>query len=184
MGKRRSVDIGKTVLYLDDLITDPVAAPIIDEIRDRLHRIPSAVRDQMDAAIAETRSLPARWGAAGLLEGYHDVQPGEHPAWVRLGALEALMTWAVGGGSVCMHDPTAQRPQPVYAVAWKPGLVVCARCPHLTRLPERRERDLTCDGCGRVTQGAHTEVPLWTSMVQLGVLHYGFAVCADCKYWP
>jgi hypothetical protein len=185
MARATEADLGRTVLYLDDLLTNPAAAPALDLLISRADaNTPGSVRDQIDAALREVNRNGQLLNDAGMFEEYRPLGPAAHPAWVRLGILDALLAWVANKGSTCMHAPSAKRPEPVYAVAWRPRLVFCGACTHLARLPKHSTKELTCDGCGKLTTGAHTDDPLCTFQVQAGVLSYGFGACAECRYWP
>lgn len=185
MPRRTEVDYGRTILYLDDLLTNPAAAPALELLISNADaHTPTHVRDQIDAALREVNCNAQFLNDSGAFEEYHSLGPEQHPAWVRLGVLDTLLAWTSNRGVTCMHSPSSHRPEPVYSVAWRPRLVFCGQCTHLARLPKHSTKELTCDGCGKLTTGAHTDNPLYTSMVQAGVLSYGFGACADCRYWP
>lgn len=101
------------------------------------------------------------------------------PDWVRLAALETFAEWVTGRGRTCMHAPDPDRPQPVIAAAWRPGLVVCAECLHLLCGLSRTE-DARCDACGRVTTGVENRDGIRPYGTFIGPLTYRVGVCEDC----
>lgn len=135
---------------------------------------PSAYVDQTKAAqrdvIAEREQVlghKARWAPhAGL------------PEWVRLGMYDALLGWSEGTAATCIHQPNFGRPEPVYAAAWKPGVVVCAKCRHL--LAVTGVADTVCDGCGHECQGMPDDGIMPVSAF-VGALSYSLGVCMSCE---
>lgn len=179
----RDQTIGRAVLAVDDLLQRPDLGDLITRLRTSYRDAGQAwFLDQGDAATRQVRTglaaLTADSGA--VLTG---LMPSEHPDWIRLGLLTALMTWCAGKADTCVHVPDPRRPQPVAAAAWKPGLVVCSRCSHLTSLPRGSVRDRTCDSCGTVTGSAHGERGIWPVTVSQGSFMYMAGVCVDCRYW-
>lgn len=99
------------------------------------------------------------------------------PEWVRLGMLDVTLKWFEGQALTCIHMPAAERPQPVFAAAWKPGVVVCARCRHL--LAVVGVADTICDGCGHECKGMPDDgIKPVTAFV--GMLAYQVGVCVSC----
>lgn len=182
---RRDAALGRATLGLDTLLADPALAPLRERIALLSAQEPDkkGLHAQIDAAIADIAAKQETAVRAGVIAEQHSLMFGDHPGWVRLGVLDTLLTWIADAGSTCMHSPSPLRPQPAYAVAWRPRLVACVQCPHLTKLVKGSVADLTCDGCGRLTEGADTDDPLYVTMVQFGVLTYGFGTCEGCKYW-
>ena len=66
--------------------------------------------------------------------------------------------------------PNPDRPEPVFAAAWKPGLIVCALCTPLLKLVG--EADKTCDGCGHACAGVDVGDGICTVTVMLSALSY------------
>lgn len=172
--------IGPAVLALDDLLTDPEAARMLDELR---HLVPTGLLDQADAAAAHLHRGTAAAAAAGAFESFGGIAMEEVPGWVRLGLLDTLLRWTTGEAETCLHAPVATRPQPVFAAAWKPGRVVCARCGHLLKLPARSPEERRCDGCGCIVAGDEHGDPIWPISVQCGGINYAHGCCRDCRYW-
>lgn len=165
-------------LALERLMLHPDYAQFVDELRAAL---PVAVVDQADAATADALHLMTGAARLAKAESAGPAAAADVPGWVRLALLDTLTAWADGKGTTCRHQPTPGRPQPVLAAAWKPGLVVCAHCVHLTSLPPGGARDRTCDRCGRVCAGTEHRDGIYPGMVQLGPLIYQYGTCADCR---
>jgi len=102
------------------------------------------------------------------------------PEWVRLPMLETYVGWCTGRGSTCIHAPAPDRPEPMFAVAWRPGLVACARCIHLTVLRPGSRADRRCDCCGRIVAGIEHAEGIHPGRLQYGALLYGWGACPDC----
>ena len=95
------------------------------------------------------------------------------PEWVTLTALETLADFALARGSTCLHkDP--RYPEPVYACAWKPGLVTCHPCTTpLFRMTG--DADKRCDRCGTVGDSVAVDMGVF------GQLTFLFGLCPDCN---
>lgn len=100
------------------------------------------------------------------------------PEWVRLGMYDVLLRWAEGRVLTCIHQPSMDRPQPVYAAAWKPGIVVCERCQPMLRVTGSADR--ICDGCGHECLGMPDDGILAIN-VFTGALAYRIGVCISCE---
>lgn len=139
---------------------------------------PAGWSDQADAAVTEldtrSRALARTPGAR-----YDQLPYEEYPAWLTLGALSTLAAWGEGRAETCLHSPSAARPQPVNAAAWRPDLIVCPGCLPLLQLPRGSVQDSTCDGCGRV---CGPDAPLTTVVVVLGLCTYSVGVCPACTW--
>lgn len=170
---------GRATLAFDDLLCS--ATP--DELAALRALAPVQLLDQFDAAAVEVRDAMEQLVAQGDTNERVDMPAKGHPAWVRLGLINALVTWQAGKGSTCLHAPDPRFPQPVHAVAWKPGLVVCDLCPHLLALPRNSTADHRCDGCGTVSVGVENGGGIQGCVVSAGPLTYGIGVCPDCCYW-
>lgn len=170
---------GPAVLALDELLCH-LTPELLAEIRATA---PAWLLDQAAAAVVETHRR--RWAEeqSGLAEGMFALPADQHPAWVRLGALDALMKWATGRNDTCMHAPHPMRPEPIVSAAWKPGLVVCDGCRHLLAVLQNSAADRTCDGCGKVVAGPDSGDPMYPFTVTCGHLSYLVGVCRDCRYW-
>ncbi len=165
-------------------MTRRITAPILDDILARLTaediaelraRTPLDYADQLDAARSQS---------IGLMEHSQNTRAGWVPPnsvdeWIRLSALDALIGWIDGTARTCLHSPHWRRPEPVFAAAWRPHLVVCAGCLHL--LGVTGVEDHTCDACGRVTDGVDADDPIYTGTVWIGALAYEFGTCTDCR---
>ena len=97
------------------------------------------------------------------------------PDWVEVSGLETLARWAFGAGTTCIHDPGPRKPRPVYACAWRPGLVACADCvPRLFRL--RGDADRRCDQCGSISADG-----VFSAAAVFGALTFFFGLCPGCR---
>lgn len=135
---------------------------------------PSPFKDQVDAAQREMIAVqekvlgnPARWIP----------HPGL-PEWVRLGMYDVVLKWANHQVATCIHQPDFGRPQPVYAAAWKPGVVVCGPCDYLLAVTGAADR--TCDGCGHECLGVEHDDGIMPITAFCGPLAYQMGVCTDC----
>ena len=174
---------GPLTVAVDDILTT-MTPDECDQLADWVEsHAPAAVRaqfDQLEAAAGEALDVLAVEAAILGGTGVFHSTVRDVPDWIRLGVLSAYVGWAAGKASTCMHSPHATRPHPVYAAAWKPGLVVCVRCPHLLELPRGSAKDRTCDGYGRVTTGPEHGDGIRPSRVQYGPLILAYGVCSDC----
>jgi hypothetical protein len=174
--------VGQATLALDELITRTDIPPEARaELREWVEQQQPGLLDQSEAAAAAV-DRGMRGAAAAMGHERLKMLPAtQHPDWVRLGALNVLAVWAAGKARTCMHAPSPERPQPIVAAAWRPGVIACADCRHLFRLREGSEVAKTCDGCGRVTQGPPDD-PIRTDILAVGELMFMFGVCRDCCY--
>ncbi|MBQ1060048.1 hypothetical protein [Micromonospora sp. C41] len=161
-----------TTLALEQIMLSPQYGEILAAVRAAT---PVAMLDQLDAAT--THATRAAVEAAALTGGAAVTAspPSAVPGWLRLGLLDALTRWADGTGSTCRHSPRPDRPEPVLAAAWRPGLVTCCQCTHLWRVS--REAGLTCDGCGRVCEPDS----IHPAMAQMAGLIFMYGACGDCR---
>lgn len=163
------IDTGRTILALDELLTE-LGPP---ELADLMQHTPPGYRDQAAGAAAEMAAEVQAARATGMFDDASDRLTTEHPGWVRLPLLAALVGWWRGEADVCVHDPHPDRPQPVHAAAWRPNLVTCSACTHLIRAPRSR----TCGGCG------HTAPEVTAFATIAGGFSFTSAVCPGCRYW-
>lgn len=169
-------DLGRMVLVADEVLGDADPA-VLDLLRQA---VPVALRDQTEAAAdGARRALLAEAAALGV-EGEH-IPHRDMPEWVRLPLLDTWFRWCTGRGRTCLHEPHPDRPEPVFAAAWRPGLVACAACPHLIQLRRGSAADRTCDRCGRVTAGPEHGDGIHPARVQLGPLLFAYGSCGDCS---
>lgn len=165
--------IGQLAVALADYL--PNATP--DDIR-QIHRFTDAAApgwlDQIDAARTQTTAIApetCEWDGdpQGIAASVAAI-----PAWLRIGAMEALARHIVARSATCIHAPHPSRPQPVAAAAWRPGFVACMACVgrhfHL-----RGERAYTCDGCGRLGENIHA------GRIVVGPILFMFGVCPECR---
>ncbi|CAM3599640.1 hypothetical protein [Smaragdicoccus niigatensis] len=130
-----------------------------------------AFRDQLDAA--ESESLELLFGV-GELTGADIVTPNQTPAWMRKDLEDAVRGFVDGEWQTCTHNPTPESPQPLFAVAWRRGVIVCRRCEYT--LAAKRIENKTCDGCGTYCRGASMTV---VSVVKRCIT-YTAGLCDDC----
>lgn len=173
------MNTGRIALQLDELLCDLTP----DQAAAIRAALPPGFRDQLDAATTHTYRALASAAAAGVLTSPAMIPTAEHPGWVRLSVTDTLVRWNVGSADTCMHAPHPRRPQPVFAAAWRPGMVVCSACGHLLAIPPSSITDQTCDGCGKVTAGLAHDDPLYPLTVVCGVLTFQAGACRDCRYW-
>lgn len=175
---RRSRAVGPTVLTLDRALHDPILAAVLAQRA----QTPGWLSDQIHAARDEAVAVSQHAVDVGLYSHLEEGFTRDLPDWIRLGAFTALVEWMMGQGSTCMHSPHHDRPEPVYAAAWRPGLVVCSRCPHLFMMRHRSERDRTCDACGRVVAGLDVDDPIKPYTVHIINLAYSVGTCRGCAW--
>lgn len=165
-------------LTLERLMLNPGYDQFVEHARRVL---PVHLVDQADAATTEAHAILSA-AAVNLCE--QDARPataGDLPGWLRLGLLDAMLTFSTGRATTCRHNPDATRPQPVLAAAWKPGTVVCTACPHLLSLRHNADADATCDGCGHRCAGVEEGDGIYPGMVQFGPLIYQYGTCTGCR---
>jgi hypothetical protein len=160
------VRVFRTAVELDEYLSS-----LTDE--ERAQWRPTAYKDQINAArdvgiAAEERKLghKARWlPHVGV------------PEWMRLGMLDVVLKWHEGRVLTCIHMPVPARPQPVFAAAWKPGVLVCAQCKNM--LAVTGVADTICDGCGHQCKGLPDDgiMPVTAFVANLG---YQAGVCVGC----
>lgn len=163
-------------LALEALMTHPRFPEIAAQIRATL---PSHLVDQADAAASDTDGVMV--ALTSLFGGRTGAAtPGQLDGWLRLGVLDTWVGFMANRAATCRHNPHPLRPQPVFAAAWKPGLVTCAACVNLFRLPPGAAADMTCDACGRICGGGDTGDPIHPSLVQFGPMVFQYGTCPDC----
>lgn len=164
-------DNPRTAIELDDFLNE-ISVEDWQKLKEGRDQ---AYQDQLETAARKarrieekqlghkTRSVPRK----GLVD------------WVRLGMYDALAQWFFGRSKTCMHMPNPQFPQPVFAAAWKPGIVVCGRPSCMNLLVVTGVANKTCDGCGHICEGLPDDgITPVTSFV--GSLGYQVGVCNDC----
>lgn len=172
-----NVTVGRAALALDDLLADPHGRAALAALNAYA---PTWLVDQGDAAAADAYrwlefEAPLIGGKLGRLD--HAALAG----WVRLGVVSTWTAWSLGQGSTCMHAPSVDRPEPVFAAAWRPGLVACARCVHLTVLRPGSPADRTCDACGHVVAGIDHGEGIYPGRLQFGPMLYAYGTCDGCR---
>ncbi|MEV8638924.1 hypothetical protein AB0395_45445 [Streptosporangium sp. NPDC051023] len=175
--------LGRFILAYDEFLQRSDLADLAPLIRGAFQTAGYTwLLDQNEAAAVQVYEGMTQ-AAAAVGEGVVNLAPSQHPDWVRLGLLAALITWCSGKSGTCTHVPNPMRPQPVAAAAWKPNLVVCDACRHLLSIPRGSAKDRTCDGCGVITEGIDHGDPIWPVSVAHGGFVYLVGVCASCRYW-
>jgi hypothetical protein len=166
---------------MEAMITDQHRTPEFAEARKRA---PVGYMDQLIAAEREGAKYVQEALQMGHLTGERMMNARDNPSWVRRPMFEALTIWVTNMGRVCLHNPSAKRPQSVYAAMWRPRLVVCAHCTPMLSMPGRglSVQDRTCPGCKRITGGPDTG-ELHLHGVQSSVMTFAFTVCTACRYW-
>jgi hypothetical protein len=170
------VFLGQLTTFLDDLrVNDPDTAEVLWKLGQE--KGGTAWNDQADAAGGE--ALQIATAIAELVSPAGSVHAAaqavaDTPEWVRLGMLDTQLAWLAGLARTCMHDPHSDRPEPVFAAAWKPRLVVCSGCRHLL---DAVASEAICDGCGRDTTGEGIST---TTVMPGNGLCYLVGTCEDC----
>jgi hypothetical protein len=167
----------RTALVLDELYRTPRGRQAINEIN---RYAPPALADQGRAAASDALrflELEAPYLGAPVTE----VDIAAIPEWLRLDLLSTWTAWLAGTGRTCMHDPHPDRPEPVFAAAWLPGLIACRRCIHLTVLRPGSVKDRTCDRCGRVAAGLEHGEGIHPGRITFGPIVFAFGMCPDCR---
>lgn len=172
--------LADAVRSLDALINGREHREIVERMRASA---PVAFCDQIEAATAEAARYADDAIAAGIVKSKHRSRTQDNPVWLRYALLESLIVWTVNSGTTCTHSPSPRAPQPVFAVLWRPRLMVCARCTPMLSGPGLSAQNRTCPGCQRIVAGPGTDDRLYLRSVQSGALTFTFAVCAACRYW-
>ncbi|MEV1331502.1 hypothetical protein AB0J20_18215 [Micromonospora costi] len=165
-------------LALEQLMLDPAYDRFVEHARAVM---PVGLRDQHDAAATEAHTILS--GAAVRLGDNlsYPTTAGDLPGWLRLGLLDTISQFAAGRATTCRHNPQADRPRPVLAAAWRPGVVVCPPCAPLLSLKHDPAADAVCDSCGHQCTGIEHGDGIYPGMVQLGPLIYQYGTCGDCR---
>jgi hypothetical protein len=175
-GPMTSADSARTALVLDELYTTPRGRQTITELN---RHATTALVDQGRAAARDAHEW-LEFEAPLLGAPVTELDIATLPEWLRLDLLTTWAAWSAGTGRTCMHSPHPDRPEPVSAAAWRPGLVACARCVHLTVLPPGSTADRTCDACGHVVAGLPDE-GISPGRLTFGPMVYGYGVCPECR---
>jgi hypothetical protein len=163
----------------DDFLNALMQLPREQQLR-LLRRVsqsaPPGLADQITAASTDAEA--AVWEILGAGSKWATL-----PGWAWLGALDTLVGWIQGTARTCLHTPHPERPEPVFAAAWRPGVVACRRCTHLLRVGSAI-RDATCDGCGHVCLGVAAGDGITPSAFPFGPLTFWAGACKDCTGTP
>jgi hypothetical protein len=133
-----------------------------DEKRRYSERIPVAERDQAEAAVSETELL--------LRQGSGTVYETTLPRFLYRNGLEMLARWLSDDVRTCSHHPTMD--EPVFAVSWRPDLVVCKQCREMLY-----NATIGCARCGYTPQ----EPVLKLESLLFGAFAYQIAICVPCQ---
>lgn len=173
--------ISAMVDEVEELVANSSRKP---ELREARKRAPLAYKDQLDAAERESAEYVRAALTTGDVIDQRMMTAQDNPVWVRRALFEALIVWTANMGAVCVHNPSARAPQPVYAAMWRPRLVVCAHCTPMLTMAGRglSAQDRTCPGCQRITGGPGSGDELLFRGVQVSMLTFAFPVCAACRY--
>lgn len=165
----------RQALALDELLRHPRFPELAAAFR---RHAPTAFRDQQEAAIDDAHRAMHVFHAiaGGTLTGNTS---DEMPEWIRLGVLDTWARIADGTATTCIHQPTLDRPQPIVAAAWKPGMATCGHCSRILNAPRGSVEDRTCDRCGHVCQPQDGDL-IHPCAVQFGQLLYQFGLCREC----
>lgn len=161
-----------TTLALETVMLSPHFAEIVKKVREVS---PTWYLDQLDAAVTDVSAAQASTGERVGLD------MADTPTWLRLGVLDAWASYCLGDATTCVHNPSADRPEPVFAAAWKPGIVACRACTHLLVLPRNSRADRICDACGYECAGLDAGDPIYPSSAQIASMLYHFGTCAGCR---
>lgn len=158
--------IGPAAVALADQMArlTPADALAVRQVADVLA---PGMLDQMDAARDEALLV------AALAAGSAPVMV-EAPEWVVLLVAEAFLAYGTGQADTCPCSPSADRPSPVYAAAWRPGVIACGRHgAYLFALGGDAAK--TCDRCGSVVEDITTDA------IVAGPLTFHFGLCPGCQ---
>jgi hypothetical protein len=169
----------RAALVLDELYTTPRGRQTITDLHQHQYASTGLADQRRAAADDALRFLQLEAPLLGAPVTELDIAA--LPEWLRLDLLSTWTTWQAGSGRTCMHDPRPDRPEPVFAAAWLPGLIACARCIHLTVLPRGSRKDRTCDRCGHVVAGIDHGEGIHPGRITFGPIVFGYGTCPDCK---
>jgi hypothetical protein len=110
-----------------------------------------------------------------------ELNPGDLPGWLRLSVLHAWSGFINSTADTCTHSPSWDRPEPVFAAAWRPDLIVCTSCLRLLHQKRGSVADRTCDGCGHVCAGPDEGDGIFPGSIRLGPLVYQYGACGTCR---
>lgn len=140
-------------------------------------RAPVHLLDQSDAATSQAERLFKDMGSA-MKATIGGADYGDVPDWLRLSLVDTWAGFIEGTLDTCQHAPRIDRPQPVVAAVWRPGLIVCTACIYLTKATGAA--DLTCDRCARVRAGLERGEGIHPCSISFGPLLYFYGLCPDC----
>jgi hypothetical protein len=163
-------NLSDLVIRIDTAIAEGREAELLAE-----HDLPVGQKDQLDAARDDL--------IRGLLQkpvaNQGDLGFADQPGWLRLGIIMAGARWLHGQARTCLHNPTAEKPEPVHLALWLPDLMVCEECTHLLVAPEHP----SCAGCGirnEFTSEVEGSVSPRLVIVVVGFVAIRVFACAEC----
>lgn len=139
-------------------------------------RVPVHVVDQFDAAASHTDRIFADT-AQRMNAKRGECEYGKAPDWLRLSLARTWSAFTAGTIDTCQHAPSIHRPEPVVAAVWRPNLLVCIACIHLTKAPGATDR--VCDRCRRVCAGLPGD-GIHPCSLTFGPLIYFYGLCRGC----
>lgn len=171
------MNAGQATIALERLLLDPQLGKHLAALQQLT---PGHVLDQFDAA---DRNAAAGFEAIGHVLGGtpQGWDLGEAPDWLRLEIVNRIAALITGTADTCLHSPGPSGPQPVFAAACKPNLIVCARCIHLLRMPTGSAADATCDRCGHVCAGLASDDGIYPGVSRYGLLTLMYGCCETCR---
>lgn len=156
----------------EDLLSAPPQER--DEVRRWLSStMPMSRLDQMDTA-ARHADTALRGIAAAM--GGSSMDMSKVPDWLRGTLSRVLALYVTGQARTCPHLRPG-RPAPLFVAAWRPDLVCCLACTHLTSDGLTDEDHRRCDQCGTVGTEMVTER---AAVVGQALITWG--LCADCHH--
>jgi len=160
------------------LALDKMMRSLTEKDRAALRALaPVHMVDQFDAAASHVERLFKGMGA-NMKATIGGIDFPNVPDWLRLTLVDTWAGFIEGTIDTCQHAPRIDRPEPVVSAVWRPGLIVCAHCIHLTKATGAS--DLTCDRCGRVCAGLDHGEGIHPCSLTFGPLVYFFGLCPDC----
>lgn len=175
-------DDGRTAqdaIELDELLTSPNATSIVEGVRART---PKWFQDQQEATAAELARGLDSFAVRTTGSRAQQLPIAAIPAWFRLSLFDEMTRWTSGAGETCQHSPHPDAPQPIFAAAWRPGLMVCTACLFLLSPPAGSVASRRCDGCGHVVTGPDDDDLITTRTVHLGQLIFSAGTCDRCAW--
>jgi hypothetical protein len=179
---RRGPALSSPTILIDEFSRSLGALP-----EDEREMVLGALRTPRSAAASDQITAAAKLGleySALLVEAGRVAQVRDFdvvPGWAQLDVTDAVVGWFGGTCRTCACAPSPDRPQPVVAATWSPGLVTCAQCSHVLDAAFAEFVDTTCDACGFV---GSAELIRRVAVIA-GPLNYLTRLCENCyAAWP